>query len=634
VQPRPGSFALREGLPVVLGPSATDSDFASAAALREAVRECCGGRLAIEGHLRTSDLGPRIELHRERDEGEAYRLEVDPDRIKLVGSGPAGLRYAVETLAQLVGPRARVPACAIEDAPDLRMRGIMLDVSRGKVPTAETLRGLVDLCVQLKLNLLMLYVEHTFHFRRHPEIGAGASPLDAAAIRELDAYAAARHVDLIPSLQSLGHMERVLELPAYAHLAETDRRWSLSPADPGSYELLADLYAEYLPNFRSRFFNANCDEPYDLGQGRSARRAEVVGRDGVFLEHVRRVRDLAAAQGKRTMIWSDVLHTHPSCIPAIDRDLLLLDWWYEAGHDYDRVKHFADNGIEFLVCPGTSTWNCLFPRIETSLQNTARYAEAGKRHGALGLMTTDWGDLGHYNLQGYSWFGYAWAAQWAWAGKVEAREFDRAFSRQLFGDTSGETARLYRELGAIHDAGFPIFNASALQLLYFDELDRAFFVEGAVPAALRRSLRRLERVRARIEAARHRFRRERLTWEEMRLAADASLLAVRKALCGREYVGWRRRPARLGAPSRRKLARALTGLADEQTALARTLRRLWLRRSRPSNFEITRRRIDRSVRSMRRGARALASNRPPAPPPPHPGFSLETIVAALQGELV
>ena len=144
------------------------------------------------------------------------------DGARLSAAGPAGLRYAVETLAQLVDARGFLPACSIEDAPDFPRRGIMLDVSRGKVPTLATLHALVDLCVRLKLNVLMLYVEHTFRFRRHPEIGAGASPLDAASLRELDAYAAGCFVDLIPSLQSLGHMERILALPRYAPLAETD----------------------------------------------------------------------------------------------------------------------------------------------------------------------------------------------------------------------------------------------------------------------------------------------------------------------------------------------------------------------------------------------------------------------------
>ena len=61
-------------------------------------------------------------------------------------------------------------------------------------------------------------------------------------MRELDAYAAERHVELIPTLQSLGHMQHVLALPRYAHLAETERRWTLAAAEPGTYELLRDLY--------------------------------------------------------------------------------------------------------------------------------------------------------------------------------------------------------------------------------------------------------------------------------------------------------------------------------------------------------------------------------------------------------
>ena len=195
-----GRLALRDELPIVLVPGSSDADFAAATRLREAIGAICGAKLAIETHARTADLGPRIELHRESPSGDAHRIAVAADGARLSAAGPAGLRYAVETFAQLVDARGGVPACSIEDAPDFPRRGIMLDVSRGKVPTLATLEALVDLCVRLKLNVLMLYVEHTFRFRRHPEIGAGASPLDAASLRKLDAYAAERFVDLIPSL--------------------------------------------------------------------------------------------------------------------------------------------------------------------------------------------------------------------------------------------------------------------------------------------------------------------------------------------------------------------------------------------------------------------------------------------------
>jgi hypothetical protein len=613
----------------VLDPEASDADFASARALQDALRERAGLALAVETHARAADLGPRIELRREADAGEAYRIAVAPDRIELSGAGPAGLRYAVETLAQLADARGRVPACDVEDAPDFARRGILLDVSRGKVPTLETLKQIVELCVRLKLNVLMLYVEHVFRFRRHPQIGAGASPLEAQTLRELDAFAAAHHVELVPALQSLGHMDHVLNLPAYAHLAETPRNWTLAPTDPGTYELLSDLYDEFLPNFRSRLFNANCDESFDLGSGRSAARGRELGPGGLLLEHVRRVRALARAHGKRTLIWADMVHRHPERIAELERDLVLLDWWYEAAGDFERVARFAEAGLEFWVCPGTASWNCLFPRVETSLENIRRWAEAGRRHGAAGLLVTDWGDYGHYNLQGGSWLAYAWAAEQAWNGAAGAPGFERAFARLRFGDDSGATARLYRELGALHDAGFAVANGSPLQYLFFDDLDEAFFVQGVQPARLRRTLRRLERARRNVARHAGRFRHEGLSARELAWAAEASLLAARKGLLGSEFLAWRLRPERLGAGARRRLARSLAQLAGEQQALARALERLWLARSRPSNFAQSERRMARSAASLRRAARALAANRPPAPPGVHPGFAPGEVMRAV-----
>jgi hypothetical protein len=614
LRPLPGGFQLRPHVPIVLAEGSEYGDFASACALRDALEERCGLRLAIETHARTGDLGPRLELSREGAAGDAYRIAVREDAVQAFATGPSGLRYAVETLRQLAPRRGRLPGCEIEDAPDYPERGLMLDVSRGKVPTLATLRGLVDLCVRLKLNVLMLYTEHTFRFRRHPEIGKDASPLDAMQMRELDAYAAERYVELVPTLQSLGHMQHVLALPRYAGLSETERRWTISPADPGTYELLRDLYDEYLPNFRSLRFNANCDEPWDLALGKSAERALQVGKAGVYLDHVRRVRDLAARHGKRTMIWGDVVHAHPERIPEIDRDLVLLDWWYEAAHDYDRVRAFAANGIEFWVCPGTSSWNCLFPRVRNSLENIARYADAGRRHGARGLVVTDWGDFGHYNLQGFSWFGYAFAAQQAWSGEAPAPRFERAFSRVLFDDESGETARLYQELGALHDAGFPLFNASPLQALYFDDLGPMHFSSRAKRSALQRTRAGLIRARARLVAAADRFRREALTHDELLLAADTSLFACAKGLAALELLAWRRRPGSLPAAKRRALAARLERLSAEQAALGRRLRRLWLERSARSNFEITGRRLQTSITSLRREARSLRLGKPsPAP---------------------
>jgi hypothetical protein len=597
---------------------------------RDDIEAATGIRLSIVRELSGRDDEPEIRCWidagaaiapRADTARDAYRLKVRAPGIELSAPGPNGLRHALQTLAQLARDGRRIGALEILDQPDFRDRGLMLDVSRGKVPSRRTLEHVVDLCSRLRINVLMLYVEHTFEFRRHPEIGAGASPLDAETILALDAYAADRGVELVPCLQSLGHMERILSLDRYAHLAESDRRWSLSPQQPASYELLRDLYDEFLPLFRSQRLNANCDEPYDLGKGRSAEMAERLGAGGVFASHVEKLRRLATAHGKRLMIWADFALAHPDRIDSLDRRNVLLDWWYEAEFDADRIRKLRRKGFEVWTCPGTSSWNCLFPRIENAQRNVARWAEAGRTHGAKGLLNTDWGDFGHYNALGASFHGYAWAAQHAWSGAPDEREFDRAFDRVVFDRPGANLARLYRRLGAIHDAGFEIFNGSALQYLYFDPLGRSYFIAHARRSALEQSAKRTDRVLEEIDVlgVDDSFADSAgIALREIRWAAWATRLSIEKAIAGLDFNAWRESPTDFRATERRALAARLDHIADAQARQLEELETLWMTRNAVSDFARTRKRIRRSVASLRRGARQLRDDRPPTPARRHP----------------
>lgn len=626
LRPRSGVFRLGADVPIVLEEGSTGSDYRTAVALREAIAAKAGIVLPIETHARWEDLGARVELLRTGETGDSYELEIGADRVRAQASGASGLRYAVETLSQLLlRGKESFPGCAIEDAPELGMRGVLLDVSRGKVPTLATLERVVDLMVGLKLNLLMLYTEHVFRFRRHPLIGEDASPMSASELRELDDYASERHVELVPTLQSLGHMQQILKLPRYSGLAESDKKWSLSPALDESYAFLDDLYSEYLGNFRSHWFNANCDEPVDLGKGRSKEWADKEGIGAVFAAHLERVRALAAMHGKKTMAWADVVHDHPDAIPHLPKDLVLIDWWYEADHDFDRVRVFRDHGFEFLTAAGTSSWNTLFPRVTNAIANIRGHAEAAKRYGAMGLVITDWGDNGHYNLLGNSIYPLAFAAQAAWGrSDLEPATFDRAFSLQLFSDSTGFWGRLYRRVGSLHETGFDHFNHSPLKSLYFDDLTEPKFTHRVEPSALKATLVKL--VQARADFERERDGRPAARQEEcaeLGFAIDASIVAARKGLAGARYLtlvgntkaGWRgsgrrrrlKRGQRAPRTSHEALASELARLASEQVRLKRAHHQLWLARNRRSNFELTASYYDGSIRGLRRAARRLRS---------------------------
>jgi hypothetical protein len=606
-----GAFRLRPDAPIVLPQGAGESDFFSARALQAAIRERAGFSPPIETHARRDDLGPRIELLRRGTLGDAYRIAVSRERVRAEGDGEAGLRYAVESLSQLLPRQGRsLAACEIEDAPDLAKRGLLLDISRGKVPTLSTLKGVVDFMVGLKLNLLMLYTEHVFRFRRHPLIGKDASPMSAGELRELDEHARRRQVELVPTLQSLGHMHQILKYPRYRKLAESERRWSVSPALEETYELLDDLYSEYLGNFGSPWLNANCDEPVDLGKGLSKSRAETEGVAAIFAAHVARVQDLAAKHGKKTMIWADFIFEHREVLPLLPKGLLLIDWWYEANHDFERVKILRENGIPFMAAAGTSGWNTLFPRLENALANIRGYAEAAKRHGAAGLIVTEWGDSGHGNLLGNSIYAFAFGAQAAWGSTdLEANAFERAFSTHLFSDPSGATGRLYRRLGSLHGTGFDHFNHSPLKTLFFDEVIEAKFTSKAKRPVLERTLERLRRVAKDFEREREKLRSRPAELEELRFALEASILAAEKGLAGIEYLCWRENPAGYRARARKSLVSELRRIEQAQERSRRELRRLWLARNRPESFEKMDSQYDASIHGLRRAAREVGTRR-------------------------
>ena len=384
----------------------------------------------------------------EADSGpESFQLRVDAAGARLAGD-PAGLRYGAEALAQLTAPDGRVPAVHLQDAPALRRRGFLLDISRGKVPRPETVRWLVEVLARLRYNELFLYTEHTFQFEKHPEIGAGSGGYSAAEIRELDAFARGCGVELVPCLQTFGHFRRILEKAPYRRLAESDRLWSVSPAAPGTYPLLRDLLGEYLPNFVSGWAHLNCDEPVDLGKGLSSGRAGREGPAAVFAGHVNRVAGIACELGKRPMIWADVIADHPEALDLLDSSITLADWWYEPDHDFDRVRRFRDAGRDFLTVAGTSSWTSLFPRFDTSLPNIRGHARAAKRFGASGFIVTDWGDGGHYNLFGGSLFPIAAGAEAAWGDENRPEgELAAAFSEHVAADASGFSGEFATRLG-------------------------------------------------------------------------------------------------------------------------------------------------------------------------------------------
>jgi len=561
------------------------------------------------------DDGIRLSTVTKFAAGE-YRITIDSSGIKLESGSAAGAFHAAQTLRQILLQSKRIPFLEIHDWPDLEERGLYYDVCRGRVPKLERLFDLAEKLSHHKINQLQLYIEHTFLFRGHPEIGKGASPLSADDILSLDAYCRSRQIELIPSLASFGHLSTVLKHPRYHALAEDwgigkyvspdapedfeHTGWSLSPANPAIYPFLDSLYAEFLPLFSSRRFNACCDETFDLGWGQSYELCRQLGKGRVYLEHIKKINDLTKKYGKSLMIWGDIIRQYPELTPEIPKDVTVLDWAYGYGHAFDTLSDFRAAGLKFLACPGTSSWLGLFPRIPQACANIAGFARAAKKHGAAGLLNTDWGDGGHYNFMENSWHGYLFGAEQAWNVKADPSDFTARFVQVFFGGRDAAMASALNEFGEISFTCPAGGGAGVWQdLLFalpddplFEKLQRDqgnFIHEGKIVTgpsrlgapALRQILGRLSAIRN-VFASRSQESDPQGVLPYWIYAADATALAVRKLL---EYG---MDPA--GSPDERQ------AIEGELRCLRRRFKKLWLDRNRVSEIGITLARFDRVIR--------------------------------------
>lgn len=393
---------------------------------------------------------------------DRYRLIVAESGIRLSAGGDEALLHGVVTLGQwLCRHGAILPAIDIEDYPDLPNRGYYLDCSRGRVPTLDALKSYADLLCRYKINQWQLYIEHTYLFRHLSEAWCGDTPLEAEEIMELDAYCRARHIELVPSLSSFGHMYEVLSSRSFEELCELEgsverpfsyldvmRHHTINVSHPGAMDFVKALITEYRALFTSDKFNICCDETFDLGRGRSAELAQKKGgAHALYVEYVSALCDWLIAQGITPMIWGDILVHDPASYATIPKGTVCLNWGYLPDQRENEIRDLAQMGATQYACPGVCTWNYLIPLFDNAFCNNRAMCAHAHRYKAVGLLNTDWGDFAHICHPWFSIPGILYGAAFAWnAEPLPFEEVNEAVSLFAYGDKSGRFMKAFSDL--------------------------------------------------------------------------------------------------------------------------------------------------------------------------------------------
>lgn len=484
-----GSFYITKMTDILLDISCDYTDFEAALVLQDEIEKMTGIRVAVtkgptavtgsnKREMDTDGTKAGFIMLKKRPAGSkapvssdktgidisgiqsAYILVVRKGSIDVTGNSSSGLYYGIQTLRQLIrNGNSVIPCVEIVDYPDFENRGFYHDITRGKVPTLETLKELADRLSFYKINQLQLYIEHTFAFRKHSEIWADSDPITAEEIIILDEYCRMKNIELVPSLSTFGHLYHALTsrsfryLNEYEEIPETPFTWmdrmghyTLDACNPQSLQFVYEMIDEYLPLFTSDKFNICCDETFDLGQGRNRSLVDEVGKGKLYLYFVKNIIDHVKAHKKTVMIWGDILLSHPEAVKDVPEDVVILNWDYSPNAPEDGVKLIAEAGLQQYACPGVQGWNKLINKMDAANKNITAMVAHARKYNAMGILNTDWGDFGHINLLAGSIPGAIFGAGLSWNAEDMGKPADEEISKLEYGDRSGRIVGLIREL--------------------------------------------------------------------------------------------------------------------------------------------------------------------------------------------
>lgn len=312
-------------------------------------------RLVLDEKLRMAD--------------EAYSLNILPETVLLEAASESGLFHAKEALLQLVRfGDGSLKACRIEDQPRYEWRGFMLDESRhffGK----EKVKQYLEIMASLRMNVFHWHLTDEpgwrIEIKKYPKltsVGAIGNWHDPEApaqfytqedIKEIVAYAADRHIMVVPEFDMPGHATAVCR--SYPELSGGgEGKWdgfTFHPCKETTYQFISDVLDEIVALFPSPYIHIGGDEVHYGNQSwftdpeiqQFIKDKNLQNETGLEHYFVKRAADIVASKGKTMIGWDEIIDA------GVSPDKAVIMWWR---HDrkHQLVKAL-ENGFRVIMTP-------------------------------------------------------------------------------------------------------------------------------------------------------------------------------------------------------------------------------------------------------------------------------------------
>lgn len=450
VKPLAGDFQVNKNIVLEIRTS-VEENISSIELIQKSFEDFHNISAAIKskGNIIVSLIGDEEQDHIIKNLGsDGYVLRIKSDKIELKANTPQGIYYATQSFIQLLEKADRkLPGVEVIDYPDMKVRGISDDISRGQVSNLDNFKKIISHIARYKMNTYMPYIEDMLEFENYPTIGKNRGALTKAEVKEILAFAKKNFVEVIPIFQTLGHYENILSQDEFLKYAEFIGAASLNVSSDLTYVFLEDMLKEVFELFPSEYFHMGADESWDVGLGASKKLVEETNIAVVHANHYKKVYDICKKYNKKVMMYGDILLDHPEILSLIPKDIIIVDWHYRADEDYLSTKTIRNAGFEYLVSPSAWNFTSTFPVNINSLPNIKYIVKSGLENESHGMINSNWGDYGAETFKEFILYNYAWSAQCAWDyNQSDLNTFNKVYFYDYFGIDDDRLSNIYKTL--------------------------------------------------------------------------------------------------------------------------------------------------------------------------------------------
>ena len=285
--------------------------------------------------------------------------------------------------------------------------GVMIDVSRDNVISLEQWERFLPILKKMGYNTVFLYAEDTYEVEGEPYFGYMRGRYSLAEMKSLDELADSFGIEVIPCIQTLGHLNTLDKWRYY----KLDAPGILMVGDERNYELIDNMFKSLRKSFKTNRVHIGMDEAYMLGRGKYLDKNGYENQGAIMKKHLNRVVEIAKKYGYELLMWSDMFfnewtnnnyYTGKAEIPeeykkAIPESVIPVYWDYyhrkESEYD-DMLYNHKQLSKDTWFAGGAWTWTGFVPSNKFSLETMIPAFEACKKNKIKNVFITIWGDNG------------------------------------------------------------------------------------------------------------------------------------------------------------------------------------------------------------------------------------------------